>query len=251
MERGKSTIAVLNTHTHKQDSLLIVYDADHIQHPGSHLFEPEYWHGRGAVAGEAQGRGRALLLETDFGPAVLRQYLRGGWAARVSRDRYRFSGFERSRPVMEFGLLETLSATGLPVPEPLAAMCTRDGAFYTGWLMMRRIMNVIPPADVIESHRDDPELWRATGACIRRFHDFGLIHADLNARNILVGESNHIYLIDFDRARVRKSDSRAYSANLRRLHRSLQKLWPKPFRTYLEPCWAMLLEGYDKKQDEV
>ena len=251
MERGKSTIAVLNTHTHKQDSLLIVYDADHIQHPGAHLFDPEYWHGRGAVAGEAQGRGTALLLETDFGPAVLRQYLRGGWAARVSRDRYRFSGFENSRPVMEFGLLETLSATGLPVPEPLAAMCTRDGAFYTGWLIMRRIMDVTPLADVIESHRDDPELWRATGACIRRFHDFGLIHADLNARNILVGESKHIYLIDFDRARVRKGDSRAYSANLRRLHRSLQKLWPKSFRTYLEPCWAMLLEGYDKKQDEV
>ena len=251
MARGKSTIALLNTHTHKQDSLLIVYDADHIQHPGTHLFDPQYWHERGAVAGEAQGRGRALLLETDFGPAVLRQYLRGGWAARVSRDRYRFSGFERSRPVQEFGLLETLSAADLPVPGPLAAMCERDGAFYTGWLLMRRIMNVTPLADVIESRRDDPGLWRATGASIRRFHDFGLDHADLNARNILVGENDRIYLIDFDRARLRKCDSRAYSPNLRRLHRSLQKLWPRPFRASLEPCWTMLLEGYDNKGGEV
>ena len=153
--------------------------------------------------------------------------------------------------MLEFGLLETLSAAGHPVPEPLAAMCVRDGAFYTGWLMMRRIMDVTPLADLVESRRDDPGLWRAIGASIRRFHDFGVIHADLNARNILVGESKQIYLIDFDRARIRKSESRAYSANLRRLHRSLQKLWPKPFRAYLEPCWSMLLEGYDKKQGTV
>jgi 3-deoxy-D-manno-octulosonic acid kinase len=248
LARGKSTIAVLNTRTHKQDSLLIVYDADHIQHPGTHLFEPEHWKKLGAVSGQAKGRGRALLLDTEFAPAVLRQYLRGGWAARVSRNRYFFSGFERSRPVLEFNMLEKLSEAGLPVPEPLAAMCERNGAFYTGWLMMRRILNVTPLADVIESRRDDPELWRATGASIRHFHDFGLIHADLNARNILVGESDRIYLIDFDRARVRKSDSRAFSANLRRLHRSLKKLWPEPSRSYLEPCWTMLLEGYDKKR---
>jgi len=236
----------LNTRTHKQDSLVIVYDAECIPHPEPHLFEPEYWAGKGAVAGEAQGRGKALLLETDFGPAVLRQYLRGGWAARVSRDRYHFSGFRRSRPVLEFGLLETLSAADLPVPAPLAAMCVRDGSFYTGWLLMRRIMNVTPLADLVESHREDPVLWSKTGAAIRRFHDFGLIHADLNARNILVGESDHIHLIDFDRARIRKGEARAFGANLRRLHRSLQKLWPRSFRNFLQPCWSALLEGYDE-----
>jgi 3-deoxy-D-manno-octulosonic acid kinase len=241
----------VNTRTHKQDSLLIVYDADHIQHPGAHLFEPEHWRGQGAVAGQAQGRGSVLFLETDFGPAALRQYLRGGWAARVSRDRYRFSGFERSRPMNEYKLLEKLSTAGLPVPEPLAAICIREGACYTGWLMTRRLMDVSPLADVIESHREDPGLWLKAGACIRRFHDFGLIHADLNARNILVGEDDRIFLIDFDRSRVRTGDSSAYSANLRRLHRSLQKLWPKAFRGYLEPCWTALLKGYDEKQGAV
>jgi len=246
--RGKSTIAGLNTRTHKQDSLLIVYDADCIQYPGPHLFEPHYWQGQGAVSGEAQGRGRALLLETDFGPAVLRQYLRGGWAARVSRDRYCFSGFETSRPIAEFRMLEELTAAGLPVPAPVAAMCQRAGIYYTGWLMTRRITGASPLADVIESRRDDPVFWDAAGAGIRRFHDFGVIHADLNARNILVDESDRIFLIDFDRSRVRKGDSSAYSANLRRLQRSLQKLWPESCRDRLEPCWNMLLEGYDRKR---
>ena len=245
--RGKSTIAALNTLTHKQDSLLIVYDADQIRHPGEHLFEPEHWRGQGAVVGEAPGRGTALLLETEFGPAVLRQYLRGGWAARVSRDRYHFSGFDRSRPVQEFRILEELLAIGLPVPEPLAAMCLRDGSLYTAWLLMRRIMNVTPLADLIEGRSDDPVLWRTTGAEICRFHQAGVIHADLNARNILVGEGDHIHLIDFDRARLRKGDSSAFRSNLKRLHRSLQKVWPRPFRGRLEACWTQLLEGYDKQ----
>jgi 3-deoxy-D-manno-octulosonic acid kinase len=233
--------------THKQDSLLIVYDADCIEHPGIRLFDPEYWQLQGAVAGEAEGRGRALFLETGFGPAVLRRYLRGGWPARVSQDRYVFSGYERSRPVMEFNMLKKLSAAGLPVPEPLAAMCRRQGAFYTGWLMTRRIMDVSPLADLLRKRWDDPVLWRGTGACIRRFHEIGLVHADLNARNILVGGHDCVHLIDFDRARIREHDSRAFDANLRRLHRSLEKLWPENIPDGPGQCWRSLEEGYGKE----
>ena len=86
----------MKTLAHKQDSLLIVYDADAIQYPGPFIFSNDYWSERGAVMGEAAGRGRALFLDTPFGFAVLRQYLRGGQAAKVSRDRYVFSGFKKS-----------------------------------------------------------------------------------------------------------------------------------------------------------
>ena len=142
-------------------------------------------------------------------------------------------------------MLEQLSVAGLPAPAPLAAICTRDGGLYSGWLMTRRIMDAEPLADLIAARRADPVLWRSTGACIRRFHDFGLVHADLNARNILVGKTDNVHLVDFDRARIRQGESRAYSTNLRRLHRSLEKLWPDSFRGQLESCWMLLLEGYD------
>jgi 3-deoxy-D-manno-octulosonic acid kinase len=237
----------VKTLAHKHDSHLIVYDADVIEHPGSCLFSPDYWSEQGAVTGTATGRGSVLFLDSPFGPAVLRQYLRGGWAAKASRDRYVFSGFEQSRPVAEFAVLEQLSTAGLPAAAPLAAMCAREGPFYRGWILMRMISGVMPLADLISKRRLDEDFWLQVGACIRRFHDFGVVHADLNARNILVSKTNDVYLVDFDRARLRARDHRAFSINLRRLHRSLQKVWPEPGREHLHACWMKLLEGYDSQ----
>jgi 3-deoxy-D-manno-octulosonic acid kinase len=45
--------------------------------------------------------------------------------------------------------------------------------------------------------------WIAVGRCIRRFHDAGVHHADLNAHNILL-TPEQVYLIDFDRGTLRK-----------------------------------------------
>ena len=237
----------MNTRIHKQDSLVIVYDADRIEQPGVHLFDPDHWRRQGGLVGEAKGRGSALLLDTPFGPAVLRRCLRGGQAARLSHDRYLFTGFNRSRPLAEFHMLEELSQAGLPVPQPLAAICRRSGLFYTGWLITRRIMDVLPLAELLAERDEDLRMWQKTGYCVRRFHDHGVVHADLNARNILVGAADEIHLIDFDRARISNNDSSAFSANLKRLRRSLEKLWPERTRDRLDPCWSILMAAYDDR----
>ena len=88
-------------------------------------------------------------------------------------------------------------------------------------------------------------LWRDTGAAIARFHRAGVVHADLNARNILVAEDGEIHLVDFDRARFSSNDASAFRSNLDRLKRSLDKLWPIASRDRLEACWAELLSGYE------
>lgn len=230
--------------THKKDSRVIVYDADCLEQVGPELFDVDYWQRSGAVAGVAEGRGSTLLLDTDFGPAVLRQFLRGGWPARLSHEHYFFTGFSRSRPLAEFKKLTRLRELGLPVPHPLAAQCVREGIFYTGSLLTRRIMNVVPLADLLGNRDAGPDLWRLTGICIRRFHEQGVVHADLNARNILVGEAQAVYLIDFDRAKLQQGAHRYFKANLGRLRRSLDKLWPAGEKDRLEACWAALLEGY-------
>jgi 3-deoxy-D-manno-octulosonic acid kinase len=228
----------------KQESQLIVYDADRVQEPRPVLFDPAYWKREGRLAGHAVGRGSALLLDTEFGPAVLRQYLRGGWPAHISRDRYLFTGFGRSRPMNEFRMLATLSDMGLPVPRPLAALCRRQGMLYRGWLLMDRILQAQTLADVLAGQSQSSVLWRGTGETIARFHRAGVVHADLNARNILVAEDDVIHLVDFDRARFAADGSAAFRANLKRLRRSLEKLWPPAAHDRLAACWAELLGGY-------
>ena len=234
----------MKTRSHKQGSRVIVYDADCIEQPGPELFDPGHWQRQRAVVAGAAGRGRALFLETPFGPAVLRQYLRGGQAARLSRDCYLFTGYGRSRPVAEFRMLERLVAVGLPVPAPLAAICIRAGLCYRGWLLTRRIAAAQPLADLLEAGAGSGKVWSRIGATIRHFHDRGVVHADLNARNILVGDGAEVFLLDFDRARVSAGDRRAFAANLRRLRRSLDKLWPGAEGDGIAACWAALLEGY-------
>lgn len=226
------------------DSRAIVYDADRIQQPDSRLFEPDYWARAGAVAGQAQGRGNTLLLDTPFGPAVLRQYLRGGFVARFNRDRYLYLGYQSSRPVAEANTLASLHDLGLPVPEVLGAICQRRGLTYSGALLTGRIPAALPVADLLgDFNRDDP-MWVAIGHCIRRFHDQGVCHADLNVRNILVDEQKQVWLIDFDRARMLNAGHRALAGNLQRLQRSLRKEGCIS-EVQLEACWNQLMLGYN------
>jgi 3-deoxy-D-manno-octulosonic acid kinase len=241
----------MNPRSHKQGSAFIVYDADRLQHPGAELFDAEYWHRQGGLAGEAMGRGSALFLETPFGDAVLKHYLRGGLPGRFIHDRYLFTGWKRTRPLAEFHILAQLSEAGFPVPRPLAAIARRTGPVYTGSLLTARIADALPLADEVVGHEDEPDFWAAVGSCIRRFHDHGLVHADLNARNILVGRGNRIYLIDFDRARMAPGRPAEYARNLARLKRSFDKLWPQAVLDRLEPCWQSLLGAYDKGAEHI
>jgi 3-deoxy-D-manno-octulosonic acid kinase len=206
----------------------------------------DWWQQGQAITGLAAGRGNALFLDTPFGPAVLRRYLRGGWPAWLSRDRYLYLGRERSRPFREFHLLRRMHDVGLPVPAPLAALCERGGLRYRGALLMERIMGANPMESLALDGQDRLRTWTRIGACIRKFHHAGVHHADLNARNILVDPSaGAVYLVDFDRCRYRPGTVVQGDTNLARLKRSLYKLWPVDRRPALQEGWQALMSGYD------
>lgn len=229
---------------HVTGSRAIVYDADRIQQPDPRLFTPEYWKNLQAIIGQAQGRGSALMLDTPYGPAVLRQYLRGGLAARFSRDRYLYLGHSRSRPFVEAAMLARLRSLELPVPEILAALSTRHGMVCSGALLMARIPGALPMADLLAESNGHALDWQDIGRCIRRFHRAGVFHADLNVRNILIDPEQKVWLIDFDRARIVRPESSALVSNLRRLHRSLTRE-SRLSGPRLEQCWNQLMVGYN------
>ena len=233
---------------HKEKSLAVIYDASLMDMPGVEFFSVDYWRAQEALHGDAVGRGSAWFIEAPQGSVVLRRYLRGGWAAKISRQAYLFSTVSRSRPFREFKLLAMLFEQGLPVPGPIAALCEFHGFVSTGAIIMTRIAHAQTLADVLPVSKGEPVhdagVWASVGKCIRRFHDAGVWHADLNARNILLNDESKVFLIDFDRARFTPGKAVNGEANLKRLKRSLTKLWPGDQLSAFNSSWDLLTAGY-------
>ena len=87
------------------------------------------------------------------------------------------------------------------------------------------------------------ESWAAIGRCLRRFHDFGICHADLNAHNVLLRGRSDVFLIDFDRGRQRRPGLWR-DANLVRLRRSIEKVGDARGQSLDEAAWHCLLAAY-------
>ena len=237
--------------THQDKSRAVAWDAERLAMPPAEYFDVDYWSARRLVDGQAIGRGSAWFIETPFGAVVLRRFLRGGWAARVSRDRYLYSNAERSRPFREFTLLAKLYALGLPVPAPVAALCRHRGMLSTGAIMTMRIAGATTLADRVTRNAGsgDEALagggWQDVGRCLRKFHATGVWHADLNLRNILFDQQDRVYLVDFDRARFTPGHAVDGANNLSRLKRSLYKIAAPQAPHVLESAWRRLMDGYD------
>lgn len=207
-------------------------------------FEPRFWFARGAVLGDAPGRGTTTFFAHEGRRYVLRHYRRGGLAARLSTDRFLWSGEARARPVRELQLNLRMHAAGLPVPLPVAARYERDGIGYRADLITELLPDTRSLAAALTAGDVGLTVWTAIGRCIRTFHDYGLCHADLNAHNILLNGEEKIFLVDFDRG-TRRAPGLWRDANLARLRRSLDKLEDgRAQRRFDDAPWQCLLAAY-------
>ena len=223
----------------------ILYDADSLCDAGKapqigpSTFDPAWWQAKGRITGQAPGRGASLFLNAGNGEEwVLRPYRRGGLVARLSEARYLWTGLERTRAFRELRLTADLHTRGLPVPRPVAADVTRHGPTYAAALITVRISGARALASLLENGEADDDLLQCVGATIRRFHDVGLDHVDLNARNLLVGEEGKVWLIDLDRCRLRP-DGAWKGRNLERLERSLVKFGAPDAMTAIRKGYAL------------
>ena len=200
----------------------ILYDPRRVAEPGAQLFDPEFWKARDALRELAAGRGSILLIEDADRSWVLRRYLRGGFAARFAHDRYLWLGEEHTRSFREIRLLAMLQARGLPVPAPVAGRYLRGTLTYRAELITERLAGARSLEAVIVAGQMDDARWTAIGRCLRRFHDAGVQHADLNVRNLMLGERGEVWVLDFDRGRLRTPGPWSGRA-LDRLERSIVK----------------------------
>jgi 3-deoxy-D-manno-octulosonic acid kinase len=213
--------------------------------PDARWFEAAHWSRQGGAEKRTGGRGGVAFVETPAGACVLRHYHRGGLAARVSADRYFWSGAGRTRAFREFRLLDHIVRAGLPAPAPVAAHYERHGIAYVADLLVRRIPGTQTLAERVARGALDAALARRVGETIARFHASGAYHADLNAHNILIDEQGGVWLIDFDRGRLRRPALGWQQSNLARLRRSLKTLGAeKRIAAFDLAFWHPLLAAY-------
>jgi 3-deoxy-D-manno-octulosonic acid kinase len=221
----------------------LLFDARRLRDaPRAEWLDVAWWRAHAPSREPAGGRGAALLVDGPFGAAVLRHYRRGGWVARLSADRYVYTGAERTRAFREFRLLDAMTRLGLPVPAPLAARYVRSGPFYRADILVAAIPAARTLAQRVAAGGSVP--WSAIGACIARFHDAGIRHADLNAHNVLIDVDERVWLIDFDRAERRPRAAHWQRANLARLARSLRKIGAPERVADFERGWDELARAH-------
>ncbi|TAM57262.1 MAG: 3-deoxy-D-manno-octulosonic acid kinase [Rhodanobacter sp.] len=232
---------------HKDVAGTILFDAMAAPQVDHDWFAPAYWRERGALRTLAGGRGGVAIIASPVGGCVLRHYRRGGTVAALMDDRYLWTGADRTRPFVEFRLLGEIARHGLPAPAVVAARYVRHGLFYTADLITRRIADAHTLAECLAAGRLDETLAAAVGELVARFHRAGIWHADLNAHNVLVTPGG-LYLIDFDRGRLRAPATVWQRANLRRLRRSLLKLGAavQGEAGFGQTVWQPLLERYGR-----
>jgi len=178
-----------------------------------------------------RGRGAApsVPLRRDVS-IILRRYQHGGLFGRLTGMLH----WGPSRALLELKVTTRAEAAGAPVPHVAClALWPAAGPFWSALIGTREERGA---TDLLEYLRctEDPrarrEILREVGAAVRRLHDAGVDHRDLQLRNILVVEDDgkrRIVVVDLDRAVYHprgRLAPRLRARNLGRLTRSAVKM---------------------------
>lgn len=183
---------------------------------------PAGLHGRGPVVA-------VPLPGRDNEPLILRPCLRGGLLRHANHDLY----WGPNRPLRELAVAEAAHRAGIATAEPLAAVSVRAlGPLWRCYLATRQLTGYADlPTFISRIPGHDPaaisSLLDRTADAIRRMHEAGIIHGDLNLKNILVGDTarQRIAIIDWDKSVLQFALSqRQRDTNLVRFCRSMAKL---------------------------
>lgn len=169
------------------------------------------------------GRGAAYGVTLGGTRAVIRHARRGGVLGPLLGDRY----VGTPRLFREFAWSRRLTLAGVPTPVLLAGVWYRSGLVHRADVATERVDG--PDLAALFFGETPPEgparaaILDAVGRAVRRLHDAGGVHPDLQLRNVLVaGTAPRAWLLDVESCRdATGPDDRV--RNLRRFYRSWDK----------------------------
>jgi len=191
-----------------------------------------------------KGRDSLLLVEGDA--IVVRRNLHGGLIGRFLGDLF----LDSTRPHRELFITWRLRTAGINTLDPIASITEKAGPFWRGYFITRYLNRAQDLVSFLEGdgpHRERLSIARRAGELLRRIHDMGVFHADLQLKNFLV-EDGKVYLIDFDRAReiIPLPLSLRFN-NLFRLLRSVEKHRSKGLKISPREMVAFWI-GYSRRE---
>lgn len=200
------------------------------------------------------GRGPLYTVPGPDGRWAVRRYRRGGWLARLG-DRYLRAGLSRQlpRPLAELAASAGARTRGVPTPEIVAAAVYPGVITYRADLATLWIPNASDLAALLFGPRplegvERRRAWEAAGRLVRTLHARGLVHRDLNLKNILLEtrtDPPRAHILDLDRCRLTNQVSAAQRARmLKRFRRSVEKWGRLTGRAADAAEWQAFDAGY-------
>ncbi len=221
----------------------------------SRLDPARFFAGGQSGTGNSPFRGRERLCFLHLGggeTALVRRYRHGGLFRKFTGDIF-FTW--PPRPFRELAVTLEVRRRGVPTVEALGAWVERvGGPFYRGWFITGELKGAVDLWDALRgeifSVSERKMLLQAAARIVRRIHQKGIYHGDLNLKNIVVRrEDDRVvgYIIDLDKAKLFCGEVPAHRSerNLARLLRSVRKLDPEG-RHFSPQAWDLFLRSYQE-----
>ena len=207
----------------KNKNIYIQYNSNVFSNFSNKLFNIDYISKEGLIKSVMDGRGKALELEYGGKSYFLKHYIRGGFIAKISYDRYIFNSLASTRAVKEYNFLNTMNNKGLPVPKAAALQVITNHFTYKADLITCKIENEGTLYEFVKDNKMTRALWNALSTTIEKFYQENVYHSDLNAKNIIIDKDNNFFLLDFDNSYF-FYDKKLFTKSIFRLERSLKKI---------------------------
>ena len=202
-----------------------------------HLADPA---ARQSLFSRAPRRGRGATPTVGLaggGSAVLRRYRHGGMLGRLTGRLFLGPG----RAMDELEVTARAKRSGAPVPHVLClAVWPIVGVLWSaviGTLEEEGAVDLRLALEASQSALERQRLARAVGSAVRRLHDAGVDHRDLQLQNVLLapGPPLRIVVVDLDRAVFHSSAAADDGMTPRRRARNLGRLVRSAFKSGLAP----------------